>query len=244
VAAIEFINVSKAFSRVTGRMLLRGHLERWFSTAHKERFWAVKNVSFRVEPGESLAIVGSNGAGKSTLLSLAVGLARPDEGEVLMNGRVAALLELGAGFHPDLTGVENVRLNAALLGMSRKRTNDLFDEIVDFSGVGEFINEPLRTYSSGMMLRLAFSVAINMDPEILVVDEILSVGDQGFQAKCLEKIRELRRRGKTMLCVSHSPAMIQQFCDRALLLERGQLLMSGSVGEVLDASLGRTAAIK
>lgn len=243
MAAIEFINVSKTFSRVTGRLLLRGHLARWFSRVHKERFFALKNVSFRVEPGESLAIIGSNGAGKSTLLSLAVGLARPDEGEVRVNGRIAALLELGAGFHPDLTGVENVWLNAALLGISRKRTNDLYDEIVDFSGIGEFINEPLRTYSSGMVVRLAFSVAITMDPEILVVDEILAVGDQGFQAKCLDRIHDLRRRGKTMLCVSHSPTMVQQFCDRAVWLDHGQVLMTGSVGEVLEASLGRAAAI-
>ncbi len=242
MTVVEFVNVSKTFSRTTGHQLLSSHLTRWFRRPHKDRFCALKGVSFQVEEGESLAIVGPNGAGKSTLLSLVTGLARPDAGSVWVNGRVAALLELGSGFHPDLTGVENVRLNASLLGLSRKRTNELFDEIVEFSGVGEFINEPLRTYSSGMIVRLAFSVAVSMDPGILVVDEILAVGDQAFQAKCLDRIHQLRSHGKTMLCVSHAVSMVQQFCDRALWLDHGEVIMSGTVSEVIQAYTGRTTA--
>jgi len=244
MAVIEFANVSKTFSRVTGRMLLRGHLKRWTTPVHKARFYALKHVSFQVEQGESLAVIGPNGAGKSTLLSLVAGLAKPDEGSMWINGRVAALLELGSGFHPDLTGAENVRLNAALLGISRKRTTELFDQIVDFSGVGDFIDEPLRTYSSGMVVRLAFSVAISVDPDVLVVDEVLAVGDQAFQAKCLDKIHELRARGKTLLCVSHATEMVKEFCDRAIWLDHGELIMNGPVSEVASAYAGRRAATR
>src|ERR1700685_1889094 len=165
---IEFKNVSKWFPHSTGRQLLRTHIARWFGKVHHERFYALRNVSFQLEDGESLAIVGSNGAGKSTLLSLAAGLTLPDVGKVTVNGRIAALLALGAGFHPDLTGAENLVLNAALLGLSKRKTNELFDRIVDFSGIADFIDEPLRTYSSGMIVRLAFSVAIQCEPDILV----------------------------------------------------------------------------
>lgn len=242
MAVIEFVNVSKTFSRATGHRLLRSHLSGWFKPVPKDRFYALKHISFQIDEGESVAVVGPNGAGKSTLLSLVTGLAEPDEGSIWVNGRVAALLELGSGFHPDLTGVENVRLNASLLGLSRKRTDELFDEIVEFSGVGEFINEPLRTYSSGMIVRLAFSVAVSMDPGILVVDEILAVGDQAFQTKCLDRIHQLRSQGKTMLCVSHAVSMVQQFCDRALWLDHGELIMNGTVTEVTQAYSGRTTA--
>jgi len=181
---IEFQNVSKWFSHSTGGQLLRTHIAHWFGRVHHEHFYALRNVSFRLDDGESLAIVGSNGAGKSTLLSLAAGLAPPDEGKVLVRGRIAALLALGSGFHPDLTGAENVVLNAALLGLSRRKTGDLFDQIVDFSGIGEFIDDPLRTYSSGMVVRLAFSIAIQCEPDILLIDEVLAVGDANFQEKC------------------------------------------------------------
>ncbi len=242
MAVIEFTNVSKTFSRHTGQLLLRTHLQRLLRPTHKEKFYALKHVSFQVEQGESVAFVGRNGAGKSTLLSLAVGLAPPDEGTIRVEGRIAALLELGSGFHPDLTGAENVRLNAALLGLTRKRTNELFDQIVEFSGDGEFISEPLRTYSSGMVVRLAFSVAVFMDPEILAVDEVLAVGDLAFQTKCLERIHDLRRRGKTMLCVSHSAQMVQKFCDRAIWLDAGEVVMTGPVAKVLDAYTGQTTA--
>lgn len=236
---IAFTNVSKTFSRTTGPVLLRKHLARLLRRPRKQRFYALKRVSFQVEEGESVAVIGPNGAGKSTLLSLVAGLTKPDEGSVWVDGRVAALLELGSGFHPDLTGAENVRLNAALLGFSRQRAAELFDEIVEFSGVAEFIHEPLRTYSSGMVVRLAFSVAVGLDPEILVVDEVLAVGDQAFQAKCLDKIHERRAKGRTLLCVSHAAPIVQQFCDRAIWLDHGELIMSGPVSEVLEAYAGR-----
>jgi ABC-type polysaccharide/polyol phosphate transport system ATPase subunit len=223
-------------------MLLRHRIQRWLNPVERQRFYALKNVSFHLESGESLAVVGPNGAGKSTLLGLVAGLARPDEGNVRVNGRVAALLELGAGFHGDLTGAENVRLNAALIGLTRKRTNEVFEQIADFAGIGEFMAEPLRTYSTGMVMRLAFAVAVHLDPEVLLVDEVLAVGDQAFQAKCIDKISEFRRAGKTLLCVSHAAGMVQQLCDRAIWLDHGELIMSGSVFEVTEAYAGRAAA--
>src|ERR1700730_1667325 len=211
MSAVEFQNVSKIFHRHTGKLLLRYRLKQLFTSEVGEPFYALKNVSFRMEHGESLAVIGANGAGKSTLLGLAAGLALPDEGRVTVDGRVAALLELGSGFHPDLTGEENVRLNAALLGLSRKRTSELFDQIIEFSGIGhEFIDEPLRTYSTGMVMRLAFSVAINMDPDVLLVDEILAVGDTAFQEKCFQRVHEFRNSGRSLLCVSHAPCMVAQ----------------------------------
>ena len=215
--------------------MLRYRLKQLFTSEVGEPFYALKNVTFRMEHGESLAVIGPNGAGKSTLLGLAAGLALPDEGSVSVNGRVAALLELGSGFHPDLTGEENVRLNASLIGLSRKRTNEISEEIVAFAGIGDFIREPLRTYSSGMIMRLGFSVAVTMDPEILLVDEILAVGDAAFQAKCFDKVRDFRRRGKMLLCVSHSPGMIQELCDQAIWLDHGEVVMSGGVAEVMEA---------
>lgn len=236
---IEFVNVSKSFSRKAEAVLLRNHLKHWFHPKARERFYALKHVSFRLERGESLAVIGPNGAGKSTLLNLAAGLSQPEEGTIQVNGRVAALLELGSGFHPDLTGAENVRLNAALLGLSRKRTTQLFDEIVEFSGIGDFIMEPLRTYSTGMIMRLAFSVAVTMDPDILLVDEVLAVGDQAFQAKCFDKIHEFRSSGKSLLCVSHAPGMVQQLCDRAIWLDHGEVMMQDSIWKVTDAYAGR-----
>jgi lipopolysaccharide transport system ATP-binding protein len=242
MGAVEFRNVSKIFHRHTGKLLLRYRLKQLFTSEVGDPFYALKNVSFRMEHGESLAIVGANGAGKSTLLGLAAGLALPDEGNVAVNGRVAALLELGSGFHPDLTGEENVRLNASLIGLSRKRTAGIFEEIVDFSGIGDFIREPLRTYSTGMIMRLGFSVAVMMDPEILLVDEVLAVGDAAFQTKCFDKVREFRHRGKMLLCVSHSAGMIQELCDQAIWLDHGEVVMSGGVTEVMEAYAGRQAA--
>jgi ABC-type polysaccharide/polyol phosphate transport system ATPase subunit len=239
MSVIEFHNVSKSYHRHAGQMLLRNHLTQFFQRERLERFFALKHVSFTLERGESLAVIGSNGAGKSTLLGLVAGLSKPDEGAVRVNGQVAALLELGSGFHPDLTGRENVRLNAALLGLSRKQANEAFEAIVEFSGIGEFINEPLRTYSTGMVMRLAFSVAVHTDPQVLLIDEVLAVGDTAFQAKCFEKIHEFRNSGKALLCVSHASAIIQQLCDRALWLDHGELIMSGSVAEVSAAYVGR-----
>jgi ABC-type polysaccharide/polyol phosphate transport system ATPase subunit len=236
---IEFQNVTKWFPHSTGRQLLRTHIARWFGRVHHEPFYAVRNVSFQLEDGESLAIVGSNGAGKSTLLSLAAGLAMPDEGSVRVNGRIAALLELGSGFHPDLTGAENLVLNAALLGLSRRKTKELFDGIVEFSGIGEFIDDPLRTYSSGMIMRLAFSVAIQCEPDILLIDEVLAVGDASFQEKSKEALVRFRQAGKSMLFVSHTPSAVREMCDRALWIDHGSVMMDGNVNDVLDAYQGR-----
>src|SRR5579859_1271403 len=234
MAVIEFQLVSKSFAP-GGAQMLRGHIEDRLRGTKREVFRALKQVSFRLERGESMAVIGSNGAGKSTLLSLVVGLAEPSAGRVMVNGRVAALLELGSGFHPDLTGAENLRLNASLLGLSRKRTAEVEDRIVEFSGIEEFIDQPLRTYSSGMVMRLAFSVAIQIDPDILIIDEVLAVGDQNFQAKCFDKIAKLKGAGKTLLFVSHSSALVQQLCERALWLQHGEVMMDGAAAEVIQA---------
>jgi ABC-type polysaccharide/polyol phosphate transport system ATPase subunit len=238
MTAIEFEGVSKSFAWHTGQMLLRDRLASWIGARLKYRFYALKNVSFRIEQGQGLAVVGRNGSGKSTLLSLVAGLARPDTGAVRVSGRIAPLLELGAGFHRDLTGAENLRVNASLLGMTRKRTAEAFDEIVEFAGLGDFMSEPLRTYSSGMVMRLAFSVIVNMDPDILLIDEVLAVGDSAFQAKCFERLHELRRAGKTLLCVSHAPGTLQELCDLAIWLDHGELMMAGPLREVVSAYEG------
>ena len=241
MSVIEFHNVSKTFARHAGQMLLRNHLTRFFTRQKDDPFFALKHLSYSVKRGESLAVIGSNGAGKSTLLSLVAGISQPDEGIVVVNGQVTALLELGSGFHPDLTGRENVWLNAALLGLSRRQTAKAFERIVEFSGIRDFIDEPLRTYSTGMVMRLAFSVAISRDPEVLLVDEVLAVGDAAFQVKCIERIHEFRNAGKTLLFVSHS-SMIRQLCDRAIWLDHGELILSGAVADVSEAYAGRQAA--
>lgn len=237
---IIFQNVSKKFSLTGGRKLLRGHLRDFLNKDGHRFFYALRDVSIRVREGESLGVIGANGAGKSTLLNLATRLCQPDEGQVTVKGRLSAVLELGAGFHSDLTGAENLRLNASLFGLSRGRTADLFDRIVEFSGVGEFIDQPLRTYSAGMIVRLAFAVAIHVDPDILVVDEAMAVGDQAFHAKCFERMLAFRRDGRTMLCVSHSPETLRQMCNRAVWLDRGQVILQGEIEEVLAAYQGRT----
>jgi ABC-type polysaccharide/polyol phosphate transport system ATPase subunit len=243
--AVVFENVSKVYSRAAGRRLLRGHLAHLFSRSKsREPFYALRNVSFRLDHCESVAIIGPNGAGKSTLLSMVAGLSFPSEGNVKIDGRVAALLELGTGFHPDLTGSENIHLNASLLGLSKKRTEYLFDSIVDFSGIGDFIEEPLRTYSTGMMMRLAFAVAVNVDPDILILDEVFAVGDQNFQAKCRDKVLEFKKSGKTMLCVSHATATIHELCDRAIWLDHGELVMDGAADEVVGLYSGQMAAAR
>jgi lipopolysaccharide transport system ATP-binding protein len=239
---VEFNNVTKLYYRHGDRLLLRNRLQQLITGTRPESFAAVKNVSFDMRRGESMAIIGPNGAGKSTLLSLVAGLSKADEGSIAVNGRVAALLELGSGFHPDLTGEENVRLNAALLGLSRKRINELYDEIIEFSGIAsEFVDEPLRTYSSGMIMRLAFSVAINMDPDVLLVDEILAVGDASFQEKCFQKVHQFRDSGRSLLCVSHAAGMVQQLCDKAIWLDHGEMVMGGKISEVLEAYNGHGA---
>src|SRR5579884_1581177 len=232
---IECDSVCKNFYRHGGRQLLRGHAGRWFRRGGHTVFRALEDVSFRVESGESVGIIGRNGAGKSTLLSVITGLAKPDAGRVTRSGRIAALLELGSGFHPDLTGRENLLLNASLLGFSAKEAHERFDSIVSFAGLEDYIEEPLRTYSAGMALRLAFSVAINLDPDILVVDEVITVGDQGFQKKCFQKVMDFRRAGKTILAVSHSASVLPQLCTRAIWLDAGKGVMDDRIERVMAA---------
>ncbi|HSP70331.1 MAG TPA: ABC transporter ATP-binding protein [Bryobacteraceae bacterium] len=232
---LEFRGVSKYFYRHGGRMLLRDRLAYSLGTDSRERFYALRDVSFSLEHGESMAVIGSNGAGKSTLLNIATSLCDPSDGSVRAEGRVEALLELGAGFHPDLTGAENLRIKASLMGLTRRQVRERFDPIVEFSELGEFIQEPLRTYSAGMVMRLAFSVAINVDPELLIIDEVLGVGDQNFFTKCVDKIMEFRHAGKSILCVSHALDTLERLCDRGLWLEHGRVIKVGKVSEVLKA---------
>ncbi len=235
MALIEFQNVSKWFPHTTGRALLRTHIARWFGSDSTRKFVALNNISFQLQPGESLAIIGSNGAGKSTLLSLAAGLSKPNEGRVTVNGHLAALLELGSGFHPDLTGSENLILNSALLGRSRRQTLDLAEQIVDYSGIRDFIDDPLRTYSSGMVMRLAFAIAIHTEPDIMLLDEVLAVGDAGFQAKCRESLLTFQRAGKSILFVSHAAPQVLQLCERAIWIDHGEIVMQGDASSVVEA---------
>ena len=233
--AVRFDSVTKSFAQQGGPKLLRERLGDLFATSKARRIEVLKDTSFALVPGESLGLVGSNGAGKSTLLNLATGLLEPDSGTIEVGGRVGALLELGAGFHHDLTGAENLRIQAALMGLSRKDMETKFDEIADFSGVREFIHEPLRTYSQGMILRLAFSVAVCAAPDVLLIDEMIGVGDQAFKELSHRKVQEMRKAGHTILLASHSEELLTSLCDRALWLERGRVRMLGNVDEVLTA---------
>lgn len=204
------------------QMITPGPRERWYHT-----FRALHDVSFEVRRGETVGIVGRNGSGKSTLLQLICGTLTPSEGSVEVHGRIAALLELGAGFNPDFTGRENVYLNGSLLGLTRAELDARFDDIVAFADIGEFIEQPVKSYSSGMYIRLAFAVAINVTPDILVVDEALSVGDEAFQRKCFARINAIRDKGATVLFVSHSAGSVIELCDRAILLDKGEKLIDG-----------------
>jgi ABC-type polysaccharide/polyol phosphate transport system ATPase subunit len=235
MSALVFEHVTKSFPHHTGARLLRDRIRDMMHPSRAERIEVLRDVSFTVPSGDGLGLIGPNGAGKSTLLNLACGLSKPDSGRIEVDGRVGALLELGAGFHPDLTGAENVRINAAMVGLSRRQTADRFEEIVEFSGVRDFINEPLRTYSSGMMMRLAFSVAVHIDPDILVIDEVIGVGDQAFFAKCLERMHRFQAEGKTILLATHSADLMSRLCQHALWLERGRVVTSGPVRAVLEA---------
>ncbi len=203
-----------------------------------EKFWALRDINLTVEKGEVIGIIGSNGAGKSTLLKILTGITPPTEGEVIMRGKVASLLEVGTGFHPELTGRENIFLNGAILGMTRKEIAQKFDKIVEFSGVEKFIDTPVKKYSSGMYVRLAFSVAAHMEPDILLVDEVLAVGDAEFQKKCLGKMDEVTKgAGRTILFVSHNIAAIQRICNKTVLLDKGKMVMFGPTNEVIERYL-------
>ena len=196
--------------------------------------WALRDVTFEVMPGEVMGIIGPNGAGKSTLLKILSRIIEPTSGRVELYGRVASLLEVGTGFHPDLSGRENVFLNGAILGMKRREIESKFDEIVAFADVGKFIDTAVKHYSSGMYLRLAFAVTAHLDPEVLIVDEVLAVGDANFQRKCLQKMDDVTRSGRTVLLVTHSLGMVTHHCQRALLLDEGRIVTSGSAQAVVD----------
>jgi lipopolysaccharide transport system ATP-binding protein len=201
-------------------------------------FWALRDIDFQVERGESLGIVGHNGAGKSTLLKILSRVTPPTEGEARLRGRVGALLEVGTGFHPELTGRENVFLNGAILNLKRREIIDKFDEIVEFADIGPFLDTPVKRYSSGMKMRLAFSVAAHLEPEILIIDEVLSVGDLAFQQKCLARMEAASSEGRTIIFISHNLAAIRNLCDRAIMLSAGRIVAEGAVSEVTEAYVG------
>jgi lipopolysaccharide transport system ATP-binding protein len=215
-------------------------LDRPTSTSTSSEFWALKDVSFDVQPGEVVGIIGRNGAGKSTLLKILSRITEPTTGRIALHGRVGSLLEVGTGFHPELTGRENIYLNGAILGMSRKEIKRRFDEIVDFSGIQQLIDTPVKRYSSGMYVRLAFAVAAHLDPEILIVDEVLAVGDTQFQSKCLGKIRDVACSGRTVFFVSHNLAAIRHLCSRCILFANGVLAAEGDVNDVVHEYLWNT----
>jgi lipopolysaccharide transport system ATP-binding protein len=207
------------------------------ATQYYREFWALKGVSFEVERGETLGIVGRNGSGKSTLLQIICGTLNPTFGSIRTQGRIAALLELGSGFNPEFTGRENVYMNAAILGLDKAEIDERFDDIVAFADIGEFIDHPVKTYSSGMMVRLAFAVQAQASPSILIVDEALAVGDAKFQAKCFERLKELKSRGTSILLVTHSTEQIVTHCSRAILLEHGQMMKLGEPRDVVNSYL-------
>jgi lipopolysaccharide transport system ATP-binding protein len=229
-----FLNrVTKSYPRKPGQKWLRTHIGD-LARGENKSLVAVRDVSFSLEDGQSVALVGRNGAGKSTLLNLIAGLLVPDSGTIEVEGRVAPLLDLGAGFHGDLTGRENLVITSALMGLSKREVRNKTGSIIEFSGLGDFIDQPLRTYSSGMAMRLAFSVAVSVEPDIILVDEVLGVGDAAFQARCFDRIYELKARGKIFLCVSHSMT-IDKLCETAIWLEQGVVQKSGSYSGVVKA---------
>lgn len=237
--AISIDNVSKKFvlradraSSIKEAFLRRGKGE-------SKDFWALRDVSFDIPKGSFYGIIGHNGSGKSTLLRLTAGIHKPTKGTITANGQISALLELGSGFHPDLTGRENVFLNGAMLGLSRKQMERAIDEITEFSGIGDFIDAPVKVYSSGMHVRLGFAIAVHVEPEILLVDEVLAVGDEAFQRKCFDHIYALRRRGTTIVLVSHDAGTMESLCDEVAWLDHGELQAVGEAPPTIESYLGR-----
>jgi ABC-2 type transport system ATP-binding protein len=239
--AIEIRNLNKQFVLRHTRSLKEALV--WLLRGRKgdlaKKFHALRDLSINVEHGETVALLGLNGSGKSTLLKHISGVMLPDSGTVRTGGRVAGLIEVGAGFHPDLSGRDNVYLNGAILGMTEAEIKDKFESIVEFAEIGEFIDTEVKFYSSGMYLRLAFSVAVHTDPDVFLVDEILAVGDEPFQKKCLAKIKELAAAGKTLIVVSHDLDLVAHVCERGVLLEHGSVVMDGPVHEVIGRLRGR-----
>jgi lipopolysaccharide transport system ATP-binding protein len=238
MTAIRFDHVSKQFTLRLERP--RSFQELFLKVVHlkgrpsKEKYWALRDVSFDIEAGEMVGIIGANGAGKSTLLKLISRIIEPSTGQITVDGRVSALLELGAGFHPDLTGRENIYLNGSILGFSKVEMNRIFGAILEFSEMERFIDVPVKHYSSGMYMRLGFSIAIHVQPDILLVDEVLAVGDQAFQLRCLDKINQMKRQGTTIILVTHNLDMVRNLCTRAIWLDDSQIQRDGAVGHVLE----------
>src|SRR3981081_4400602 len=230
---LKFNQVSKKYNiRANG-----DSPKRWYARGFAKRsgqMWALRNVSFQVNEGEALGIVGHNGAGKTTILKILSGITTPTAGEITIRGRLVALVEVSSGFHPELTGIENVYLHGAMLGMRRSEIRQKLDSIIEFSGVGRYIEVPVKRYSSGMYVRLGFAIAAHLDPDILLLDEVLAVGDAAFQAKCLDRISELRKSGRTLVFISHDLAAVYRLCDRALLLSHGCILADGPPRQVID----------
>ena len=224
---IELRNVSKHFQLTEGRTLREFLPALFHGKGFSEPFYALRDVSFSIRRGETVGIIGRNGSGKSTTLKLIAGVTAPSNGDVYVAGRVSPLIELGAGFHPDLTGRENVHLNASILGMSGREIDRQFDNIVNFAELWDFIDTPVKRYSSGMYIRLAFAVAVHADPEIMLVDEVLSVGDAFFQEKCIERMHEFQRLGVTIVVVSHDLELIETFCERVIWMDHGRVVEDG-----------------
>lgn len=237
--AIEALDVSKRFTRhLDRRSTLKERIVRGKSRNTVD-FWALKDVNFQVPKGSVYGVIGHNGSGKSTLLKLVTGIYRPTSGTIKANGRVAALIELGAGFHPDMTGRENIRLNGSILGLSKQQISDAMEDIIDFSGLREFIDDPVKHYSSGMYVRLGFSVAVHMNPDVLLVDEVLAVGDEEFQRKCFDYLYTLRKAGKTIVVVSHGLGQLESLCDEITWLDHGTVQGTGPAPQMIAAYLDR-----
>ena len=239
--AIEVQDVYKTFNV---------YLDKANSIKEKMLFWkrnrkevrqVLKGINLNIKKGEAVALIGVNGSGKSTLLKLMTKIIYPNKGKIIINGKLTSLLELGAGFHPDFSGRENIYFNASIFGLTKKQIDDRLEQIIEFSELGDYIDNPVRTYSSGMFMRLAFAVAINVDADILLVDEILSVGDQHFQEKCINKMKQLKKEGKTMVFVTHSLESAKELCDRAVWLSNGVLRLDGKTNEVIEKYLEETA---
>ena len=226
-------HVSKFFSlhSTSGIKELLFHLPTYVKEAKRKRFFALNDISFKIEKGESFGIIGPNGAGKSTILGLIAGVLKPNSGKVTTKGRIAPLLELGAGFHPELTGRENIILNAIILGMTKNEAQSKMDRIIDFSELKDFIDQPIRTYSSGMIARLGFSVAVHVEPEILLIDEILAVGDTKFQEKCINKMMSFKKMGVTIIFVTHSRDQIEKICERVIVIEKSRIQKIEKIGK-------------